>query len=381
MSNLLIKKLCLIIISFSILFFWGCSKKNKNDISINTKSIDSIRVINGKIKKLAPLLLPDTSSTSKGIYSGIGSFCFVPPNKIFYLDIYYYKIKVISSENGVGLFNFGNRGSGPGEFKPQPSLKYIDNYGVLTIDNTQYRLTLFDIKGQVKKTIKIKEELSDFIFLNDSLVLTGSFMLIPDYKPLKIISLKFDKIITEFGTIIEPQDEIIEKVNASSFTKGYQSLFSHMSMVSLLLLPNGKEIIYSQSQPYALYKYNLNDFTFVRFDAKLPFSTNNNMKLEFDEDKEIASSKWEPSGKIMAPKLLNNKIVVPIFSLDALVNYLDVYSLSGKLEKRFSIPPLPGLYAYKVIFNTNGKEMFVIVGNKNRLYWIEKFKIDASVYE
>ena len=82
----------------------------------------------------------------------------------------------------------------------------------------------------------------------------------------------------------------------------------------------------------------------------------------------------------MSPQLFNNKIIFPIFSLDALVNYLDVYSLNGNFEKRFSIPPLPGLYAYKAIFNANGNEMFVIVGNKDRLFWIEKFKIDPSVF-
>jgi hypothetical protein len=383
MKRKLIKLYCLLFIPFLVLLYEGCAEKkyNNNDVSINSKSLDSIVVINDRVKKLTPLLLPDTSASSNGVYSGIGDFCFVPPDKIFYLDTYYYKIKAISSESGKELFSFGNRGAGPGEFQPQPSLKYINHYGILTIDHTQLRITLFEDQGQIKETLKIKFVISDFIFLNDSTVLTGSIMLMPDYKPLRIISLKSEKIISEFGSIVEPQEKIIKKINASSFSRGKQGFYSRMSMISLLLLPNGTEVIYSQSQPYALYKYNLKDHSYIRFNANLPFSTLNNMILEFDEGRKIASSEWKPSGTVMSPQLFNNKIIVPIFSQDALTNYLDVYSLSGNFEKRFSIPPFPGLHAFKSAFSHDGKELYVLVGNENRLFWIERFKIDPSVYK
>lgn len=375
--------LFILIYIFSLSLFISCAEKKyskKTDISINTKNLDSISVIIGKVKKLNPLLLPDTSANSNGDYSGIGSFCFVPPNRIFYLDTYFYTIKVISSETGRELFSFGKRGEGPGEFQPQPSLKYIDNYGLLTIDNTLLRFTLFDENGKVLETIKLKYPLSDFVFLDDSTALTGSFMLIPDYKPIKIISLKSFDVTSEFGFILEPQAKIIEKVNTSSFSRGKIEFFKYMSMVNLLLLPNKREFIYSQSQPLGLYKYNLENHSYIRFDAPLPFSTENNMLLEFDEENKIVKSGWNPSGKVMAPHILKNKIVVPIFSSGALTNYLDIYSFNGIFEKRFEIPPLPGLNAFKVVFNSDASEFYVIVGNQNRLFWIEKFQIDPSVF-
>ncbi len=380
MINIFLQRAFLFNYSLIVLLVISCSRNTINDISINTKSCDSIKIVEDKIKKISPLLLPDTSSTSDGNYSGIGSFCFVPPDRIFYLDTYFYKIKAISAETGKDLFSFGKRGSGPGEFEPQPALKYIEHQGVLAIDNNQLRASLFGDDGKLKETIKLKFPLSDFIFLDDSTALTGSFMLLPGYKPIKIISLKSTDVTSEFGFIIEPQAKMLEKVNASSFTRGKIGFFTYMSMVNLLLLPNRKEFIYSQSQPYELFKYNIENHSYIRFDAKLPFPVENKMLLEFDEKNKVAKSGWMPSAKVMTPQLINNKIVVPIFSVNAITNYIDIYSLNGIFEKRVGVPALPGLNAFKVIFNSTGTVFYLIVGNQNRLFWIERFKVEKDIY-
>ena len=116
----------------------------------------------------------------------------------------------------------------------------------------------------------------------------------------------------------------------------------------------------------------------LRIDVDLPYSANMMDEIIMDEKKE--STKWKPnlSARVLAPKILNNHIIVPIFSADSQDNYLDCYALTGKFIKRLRIPPLgKGIRAW-IADISNSYEIFVLVSSPNHFYWIEKFKIDPD---
>jgi len=368
----------ILIISLTVLFslLISCQKENKIG-SIN--NLSDVRIIENKINRLKPLLVPDTTQNNT-IDHSVSTFCFVPPNFIYYLDRYKKKIYVIVSTNGKEILSFSRPGRGPGEFKNVNLIRYFPDGMISVLDNSLRRITLFDKRGNVKQTIHTPYPLSDIAFMPNGKLLLSSFELIPNYKPLKILSINDEKIFSEFGFIIDPQVKLTERLNFSSFTKINRSLYSSMGMVKILLLPNSKDIIYSQKHPYYLLKYNIETKNFFRFDTKLPYSTDLMDEIIMDEKKESTTFIDHPSARIMAPKCLNNLILIPIFSAGSQNNFLDCYSIDGKFVKRLRIPSLDkGLEAW-IVDISPALEIFVLVSAPNHFYWIERFQIDPTVF-
>ena len=359
----------------SAILFWfttSCNKPNK--ITSINDSVD-VQVVDSKIKWQNHLLFPDTLHNNV-IDKGVSLFCFVPPDNIFYFDMYKKQICVVSSDNGKERFSFSRSGRGPGEVKDVDWIKFIPNNSIMVLDNQLRRLTIFDKRGIVKTIVHTPFNLSDMCSLGMDKLIVSSYELIPDYKPLHIISRENEKILSDLGSIVEPQEKLMERLNLNSFTKRNRSLFSNMGMVLISLLPDQKDLIYSQKHPYHLIKYNLETHNSLRIDVDLPYSANMMDEIIMDEKKE--STKWKPnlSARVLAPKILNNHIIVPIFSADSQDNYLDCYALTGKFIKRLRIPPLgKGIRAW-IADISNSYEIFVLVSSPNHFYWIEKFKID-----
>lgn len=356
----------------------SCSQES-NPEWVKLKSINDtvdIKITYGKISVVSDLALPDTISDDPQFYSKITDIAFIPPSKIYLGDNLRRKIHVLNSSSGEEIFSFGNQGAGPGEFNMINSLRYYPGKGLFMVDNILRRGLFFSENGDFEKMISLKYLTDEVEFINDTLMLASSFFLDHKYKPLRLVDLNNNNIIKEFGIICEPQNGLTQKINSLGHVKSDLEIFSFMNLTHILYLSNQKKVIFSQSHPYYLIMQNVDDSVIFRFDKTAPFATE--LNLEYTSRNNGRTVVWGSFGTSSRPQIVNDNILVCIFSEDGQNNFLDFYQLDGTIKKRLSVPPLPnGTKAISITYNLD-KEMFVLLRTNDAINYIRKYSISTN---
>jgi hypothetical protein len=338
---------------------------------------NEIPVLKDRMRKVFTIGAPEEGSVDESRFYDLRGMTISPDDRLYLLDSQNGSIIVLSAETGDELFRFGRLGGGPGEFsKLTTCIRYVENRGIIVIDNQLRRATLFDKNGTVLETYPLRWLTDDLAFLSDEDLIVSRFLLKPDIQPLHIISAKTGKINRRFGSILEPLDGIFNKVKNSPFAASDIELFSHGWMTKIIFLEKTQRLFFFQSHPYAVCYYDLgkNDFgTYIQ--APVPFPTE--FFIDYSVKEETRNAKLLPTSTMLAPSLLDSFVVVPILSPKNFTkreDYLDFYSITGKFVKRFLLPffsPDTGIGA--VVFDSK-KNMYLLLRNEGWTNWIEKYE-------
>jgi hypothetical protein len=136
----------------------------------------------------------------------------------------------------------------------------------------------------------------------------------------------------------------------------------------------------SQKMPYALWIIDLNNYNAIkRFNNKVPFSTYSNDVIEIKNDYQYRITR--KSGIQLHPRIIKNKRVSAIFDEENKINYLDIYNIEGSFIRCLKIPALKDKY-WVQDFDIDDKNyvMYLLIKNKDKISWIERFKIDPHIF-
>jgi hypothetical protein len=284
------------------------------------------------------------------------------------------QILIISAEDGKVIKRFGKEGSGPGEFKFNYIMKYFDGIGLIALDLLQMKMMLFYSDFNYRKDIKTRGRLNDLVILDDTRWISANFEQIKGYKPIQLFNPLNGNIINKFGGIIDPQKDIYDVFAASPLKGTSLEMVSTTIYVGLLLLPDKKTLIYSQSNPYSLVKYDLNSMNQETFSVPAPYSTTTNFGTQQKGPQtQILIGK---AAKVSAPFIYKDNVAVFIFSPDMQNNYMDLYDKNLKFAKRYKVPPLDK--SVKTVGNAFIKNniAYIHVLDKDRTGWIERLKFE-----
>ncbi|MFH0991228.1 MAG: 6-bladed beta-propeller [bacterium] len=330
-----------------------------------------MKAIKGKITKISSFGFPDT--TNDIYFYGIRSIECSEDGKLYLADQQAGSIRVFSLKTGSELFRIGKIGSGPGEFKTLGPMKIFHDKQLSVIDNTLRRCTIFSENGKLIRTISLERLTDDIDFINGTQLITSSFLLDQQFKPLRIISLKNNRILDEFGKIIEPKEGLLKLFNNNLLKNSARSMLSSFGMTNVVLLADNQSVLYSQRNPYILIRYDLKTKTIEQVNPSVGFDTQSGLDIQIID--RGSSMQMNNSGSALGIKNGWTHLLVPIISIDGQSNYLDCYSLSGVFSKRLIIPPLKkGLKVFGAAFKGN-QELLLLVSNELHLNWVERFSI------
>jgi len=314
------------------------------------------------------------SETDSYLFGNV-DIAYVPPGRLYLLDHVYNCVRVLSAATGKELFQFGRKGNGPGEFNTVNRIRYEEGKGLLVRDPVLKRITIFNENGTFKRTITTRNMIDDAVLVNDSSFVASCFLLNRGFKPLRVISLSTGMELTQFGTIEEPREGLISQIERIHGHLVNDS-FAGGSMTRIVLDATHRHVFMVQSNPYKLTRYRINDGEGTTLSVPVPFSTEANFTIEMIKEGQGIRKTYGPSGHALAPIVRDNELIVPIFSKEGDVNYLDVYQPDGKLIHRLALPALPKK-SIAIAASFNGiREMFLLVSDFRDLNWIEKYTID-----
>lgn len=361
----------LVLLLFGMMLNFDCKRQSQS--SYSPPNVAFPPALDAKVQRLLTFGYPDTIRNEFRFY-GLSDIAVHVNGRVYVLDSRNCSVLVLSPQTGEELFRFGRKGQGPGELTHPSRLKYLPNRGIIVIDRTLYRATVFDEQGKALQTVPLRFITDDLVFLSDTVVVTSQFLLKPDFKPLRAVSASTGATLDEFGSIVEPQKGLFDAVKSSPFASTDVQLLSFGGMTRIVYDSASQLIVLSQLNPYALSKYKLQSRTGQFFQGQVPFVTEDLMEYRYEGNRRTA--KLVPSARVLAPALVDTHLVVPVFSADCQENYLDCYNIEGSPIKRLRIPSLEkGAVAIAATFGPY-HEMFLLVQNKDRISWIEKFKVE-----
>jgi hypothetical protein len=349
-----------------------CKKK------VESSAPFDIPVLDDRIHFISAIAAPDTTSSPKKFYFGLETIAYGPRDTLFAFDVHDCQIIVFSVSSGKELFRFGRKGEGPGEFSSfLASLSFLPAQGLTIIDNDLRRITTFTSHGGVIKSFKLPLLTENVIIIDDSLLVMSNFLLVENWKPLRLFNYKTNKILCQFGKIVEPTTGLFKAIATSPFRASDEELFSYGFMTRIVYLAKEKRVVLSQTNPYCLSCWSLCSDDGKFFQVKVPFSTEKGFKYKVKGDSRIAS--LLPTARIFGPFVVNSMLVAVIFDPQCKENYLDTYSLDGIFLNRYRIPALPQDVRIKSVDFDDNNRMFILVNEKKEdMDWIEVYKCDIG---
>lgn len=319
------------------------------------------------IKRLSPLFPPDTVNDSY-LY-GIGGFVCTEDGKLFFADHQQGAIRVFSVDEGRELYRFGKKGKGPGEFQAIGKMK-LSAGKIETIDEGLLRCTFYTLTGQVTNTIPLWSRTSDVVFLGSDSMVTCTYRFDSNHKPLKIVKMSTGKVLRELGVVIDVQKGLMEKF--MTMFPGNAGMYESV-VISLQQLP-GRNVLYSQRNPYALCIYDMESGAGKPITAFLDLDTEDKLLAEPYRGTGARFTS-RPSPTILPPQIVGDYICVLIFSLDRQSNFLDCYDLSGTFVKRLKTPPLPRNSTPVGVAFRKSNEVFVLIMGDLGVMWFERYSL------
>jgi hypothetical protein len=360
--------ICSISPQFEKTRFHAASNNNQSQLD------QQIKIITDNVHRLTPLCAPDTFEGKQDFLYRISDLAFGPTDMLFLLDNVNHAVRVVSISKGKEILRFGKEGAGPGEFRLLNRIRYSAKKGLMAIDPVLRRATFFDLKGKVINTIPLSFLADDLDFLDDSTYVTSNYVLSADHEPILVRNVHNGRILAHFGSILEIQKGLINRIKSSPNSKIDREMMSYSGVTSITSIRDSNRLIYTQRNPYCLISYDLRTQVGHQFNVSLPFASDDNIVYKTTSNSRELGFRRSP--RILKFGIVRNMICVPIFSEDVQTNFLDVYDKGGRFQGRFLVPPIAkGLNVLSATFDAKGV-MLVLVMDLNQINWIERFEID-----
>ena len=301
------------------------------------KSIDS-QTAHSKITenplKVELLLKIGSDKENEAFYNPL-SFVVDSEGQIFILDSQNSRIQCFSPE-GKFLFSFGRRGQGPGELSNRPrKIKILEDGNIYIIDTLPRRINVYNRNGQFIFSWKVQRGIYNDIELIDNKYYLSNLLLREDNKPIHIYS-KSGKLEGAIGFLIEPEKGLLQKVSASQ-DGSLQETFCRTGFTNITK-NSKKEIIFSQTVPYRLVKYESEGQVLKDVAGEVEFGISKYFSI-FNQEGVSRIKAHFPLPMFFSPIVRDDdSILVPFLNKERDIFYIDFFDQNLTLIRRFSMP-------------------------------------------
>lgn len=358
----------------------GCPRQPKRVDETSQKVIDlapeaDIIVTKGKVTHSGTLCKPSENATAAFNYRWI-DIAVDDEGRLYVSDGLEQCIRILSSVDGKQIQRFGAKGGGPGEFQGVGRIRVTDDKKIIVIDNSLRRATVFDRHLDVSMTIPLNLLSDDILLVDPDTAVVSGFSLERGFSPLRVIHVKTGAILRLGGTVVEPQSGIARIVESSPWARSDIHMYSHGWMTRLARVPMTEFLVLSQSHPYHVTLYDLRTLQGRTIHANVPFSTEDMQTYQVEGDSRIMTLK--PSGRVLAPQVVGDRVFIPIVDSTLTENYLECYDSRGRFLERMEIPVIESVggwhQAIAAAMSSKGV-LFVLIRDPNGINWIERFEV------
>ncbi len=300
------------------------------------KSIDSQKAhpkITETPLKVELLLKIGSDKENEAFYNPL-SFVVDSEGRIFILDSQNSRIQCFSPE-GKFLFSFGRKGDGPGELSNRPTkIKILVDGNIYIIDTLPRRINVYNRNGQFVFSWKVQRGIYNDIELINNKYYLSNLLLREDNKSIHIYS-KSGKLEGAIGFLIEPEKGFLQKVSASQDVS-LQEFFCRARFTNITK-NSKKEIIFSQTAPYRLVKYNTEGQVLKDVAGEVEFGISKYFSI-FNQ-KGVSRIKANfPLPMFFSPIIRDDdSILVPFLNKERDIFYIDFFDQNLTLIRRFSM--------------------------------------------
>ena len=322
----------------------------------------------------AELVLKIGSDKENEDFYKLRSFTVDKDGNIYILDAGNSRIQCFSKE-GKFLFGFARQGQGPGELSNNAGkIKILSDGNIYVIDNLQRRINVYNLKGEFLFSGKTKFKFSDnsstsSAYFNDIVLLNNvyylsSMFLEENHKPIHI-SHTLGKVDSSFGIFVEPAVNQLQRISGLLPLPYPWRMYYADSGFTKLVVTNKKEIIYSQSYPYRLIKYDTKGQVLKDIMGDVDFDTHHHVEYFREKGWQGVRSYPKHTGIVLDVSInRDNHVVVPYLNPDQDFFYIDIYDLDLNLVSRYKMP-------YIIADGKKGEYLYmgdVMIDDDNYLY-------------
>jgi hypothetical protein len=326
----------------------------------------------------AELVLRIGSDKANEDFYKLASFAVGKNGQIYILDSGNSRIQCFSKE-GKFLFGFGRRGQGPGELSSDPSkIKILSDGNIYVIDNSQRRINVYNQEGKFLFLEKMSAWYNDIVLFNNTYYLSN-ILLEENHKPIHV-SRSLGKIDGDFGIFVEPAVGILKQIRALPMPEPWRYYYSDANFTKLVVT-NKSELIFSQGYPYRLIKYDVKGKVLKDIMGDVDFDTYQHVKYTHERGwVGIITSPPFAAWILLDVSIKNdNQVVVPYFSPEKSIIYIDIYDLDLNLISRYKLLDIiadirKGDYVWQIMIDNNNN-LYAMVISKVDYPKLVKYKL------
>ena len=301
------------------------------------KNIDS-QTAHPKIAEIpikVELLFKLGSDKENEDFYGPRSFTVDSEGRIYILDSKNSRVQCFSKE-GKFLFSFGRYGKGPGELSQSAKrIKILEDNNIYIIDQFHRIINVYDRNGEYITSWKISYAYNDIELIDGKYYLSHCYMQV-DNKPIHIFS-KSGKMEGSFGTIIEPEDGILEKISKEKNPRLYQ--FFNDASYSRINRNKNEEIFFSLEIPYRIIKYDTGGRIVKDVVGNIDYGKGKQKKFKiiYEHNFPFVMANM-PLPHIFSPIVKDDDtILVPLFNKERGYVYIDLFDQNLIFIERYKI--------------------------------------------
>ena len=342
------------------------------------KNIDS-QTANPKIAEIpikVELLFKLGSDKENEDFYGPRSFTVDSEGRIFILDTKNSRVQCFSKE-GKFLFSFGRYGQGPGELSESAKrIKILEDNNIYIIDRFHRKINVYDRNGGFIRSWKISYAYNDIELIDGKYYLSHCYMQV-DNKPIHVFN-KSGKIEGSFGTIIEPEDGILEKISKEK--EPTLPRFFNNADFSRINRNKNKEILFSLEIPYRIIKYDTGGRIVKDVIGNIDYGhgKEKNFKIIYRHNIPFVMPNM-PLPHIYSPIVKDDgTILVPLFNKERGYVYIDLFDQNLKFIERYKIQERlekEGEPFIKQIHIDKENNLYYLISSSQTLAQIVKYKM------
>ncbi|MFH0991225.1 MAG: hypothetical protein V1799_14550 [bacterium] len=187
-----------------------------------------------------------------------------------------------------------------------------------------------------------------------------------------------------YGTIVEPQEGIINKIlNSDVRARPSLATFSYTANMTRMLPLSSTGIVYSQRHPYRMMMLDLKSHSEQEFTMPVSFSTTSRFDFQSSLSETSFGVKLKnlPSGKLIGIAMVGNYLLAVVTDAEGKESIIDYYNRNGEHTARLALPTLPydHGYEYKCAVIGPDSSVYILIQSKYLTSWIEKYKIEYTI--
>lgn len=263
------------------------------------------------------------------------SFTVDSEGRIYILDTRNSRVQCFSKE-GKFLFSFGRYGQGPGELSEWANrIKILEDNNIYIIDQFHRKINVYDRNGKYITSWKISYAYNDIELIDGKYYLSHCYMQV-DNKPIHIFN-KSGKMEGSFGTIIEPEDGILEKISKEK--NPILEKFFNDASYSRINRNKNNEIFFSLEIPYRIIKYDIGGRVVKNVVGNIDYGKGKEKKFKIIyQDNTPFVMPNMPLPHIFSPIVRDDgTILVPLFNKERGYVYIDLFDQNIKFIERYKI--------------------------------------------